>query len=396
MMFMPSSFPNPFFPSCSGATTTGANSNNIFTTFDATSTTARCSELSQPSTANFIISCGLIFWTMASYIPQYRRIIQRKSAEGLSTLYILLGACSGVCAVGNILVLPSSQIDMGCCKINNAYPCIAGLLGMVQVVNGVLLFWGVMFLYVYYAREELEADRTGRRPSLSDQMRTYRRARKAWAVLFFVFAWAVLIFLVSAIIVNRFPWFAQNWADFLGVLVAGLACTQWLPQVFTTWHLGHLGSLSVAMLALSTPSTWIFAFSLISRVGFAGWSAWIVYVLVGSMQVILIATAILFAIRDIRHGEPGKNTIETGVQGNAWDSYSVSSEEGEYDTDDESFAAPDENMSLLGSKRSRRNRQRGSLSRFLGQQLQQYIRDREDGYGTTEDDSYSAKIPFTK
>ena len=124
---------------------------------------------------------------------------------------------------------------------------------MVQVINGVACFWGVMFLYIYYAREEAEAERTGRRPSMASQMRTYRRARKAWFVLFFVFAWALFILLISAIIMHRFPWYAQNWADFLGVLVAALACTQWLPQVFTTWHLGHLGSLSVAMLALSTP-----------------------------------------------------------------------------------------------------------------------------------------------
>ncbi|RVD85105.1 uncharacterized protein DFL_003436 [Arthrobotrys flagrans] len=313
---------------------------------------ARCDELKSPSTTTFAISCGLIAWTIASYIPQYARIIRRQSAEGLSTLYILLGASSGICAVANILVLPSSQVDIGCCKTNDTYPCVAGLLGMVQVINGVACFLGVMFLYIYYAREEAEAKRTGRRPSMSSQMRTYRRVRKAWFVLFFVFAWALLILLVSAIILHRFPSYAQNWADFLGVLVAALACTQWLPQVFTTWHLGHLGSLSVAMLALSTPSTWIFGFSLISRVGSAGWSAWIVYVLVGTMQIILIGTAIFFAIRDYQHGEPGKNTIETGIQGNAWlDGYSISSEDGgDYEAGAESMVAPDERMSLLDGR----------------------------------------------
>ncbi|KAF3171314.1 hypothetical protein TWF225_005464 [Orbilia oligospora] len=326
---------------------------------------ARCDELKSPSTTSFVISCGLIFWTIASYIPQYARIIRRQSAEGLSTLYILLGASSGVCAVANILVLPSSQVDMGCCRSNDTYPCIAGLLGMVQVINGVACFWGVMFLYIYYAREEAEAERTGRRPSMASQMRTYRRARKAWFVLFFVFAWALFILLISAIIMHRFPWYAQNWADFLGVLVAALACTQWLPQVFTTWHLGHLGSLSVAMLALSTPSTWIFGFSLISRVGFAGWSAWIVYVLVGTMQLILIGTAIFFAIRDYQHGEPGKNTIETGIQGNAWlDGYSISSEDGgDYEVDAESMIAPDERMSLLDGHDKKG---KGTLAAFYG------------------------------
>jgi hypothetical protein len=80
---------------------------------------------------------------LISYIPQYARIIGRKSAEGLSTLYILLGASSGVCAIANILVLPASQVDIGCCRNNDTFSCVAGLLGMVQVITGVTLFWGV-------------------------------------------------------------------------------------------------------------------------------------------------------------------------------------------------------------------------------------------------------------
>jgi len=274
---------------------------------------------------------------------------------------------------------------------------------MVQVINGVACFWVVMFLYVYYAEEEYEADRTGRRPSLSSQMRTVRRARRALAVLLIVFAWVLLILTISAVIMHRFPWYSQNWADILGVMVAGLACIQWLPQIFTTWHLGHLGSLSVAMLALSTPSTWLFAFSLISRVGFAGWSAWIVYVLVGTMQIVLIATAILFAIRDYQHGEPGKNTIENGMQGNVWgDSYSISSEEGDYEVDDDDSIAPDERMSLLGSgrRKERRSKGKGSLSRFWGsgmqQHLQQYTQDRENGHTNENEDPFGNKDPFSK
>jgi len=65
-------------------------------------------------------------------------------------------------------------------------------------------------------------------------------------------------------------------------------------------------------------STWLFAFSLIARYGIAGWSSWLVMVLVGTMQLVLISTAIYFAIRDRREGRAGKNTIDRGMQGNAW------------------------------------------------------------------------------
>jgi len=85
----------------------------------------------------------LIVWMLVSYVPQYARIVARQSAEGLSTLYILLGSMSGICAVANILILPASQVDIGCCRNNNTFACVAGLLGMVQVITGVSLFWGV-------------------------------------------------------------------------------------------------------------------------------------------------------------------------------------------------------------------------------------------------------------
>lgn len=83
----------------------------------------------------------LMGWLLISYIPQWARIVSRKSAEGLSTFYILLGSVSGVCAVGNILMLPSTEADMGCCTVNSRFACISGLLGTFQVIFGVACFW---------------------------------------------------------------------------------------------------------------------------------------------------------------------------------------------------------------------------------------------------------------
>jgi len=43
------------------------------------------------------------------------------------------------------------------------------------------------------------------------------------------------------------------------------------------------------------------------RVGFGGWSAWIVYVLVGTMQIVLIVFAAIFAIRDRKKDKEDKS-----------------------------------------------------------------------------------------
>lgn len=239
-------------------------------------------------------------WVLAANFPQWARIVSRKSAEGLSTLYILLGSLSGVCAVGNILVLPSTDVDMGCCRTNSTFACINGLLGMLQVILGIACFWVVLFLYVYYAEDEADAEIHHRRASISGPERTFRRARRAWHVLLAVCCFAFTILLISAIVVRRLPWVAQTWADMLGIGVALLACVQWVPQVLTTLHLQTLGSLSLVSLAISTPYTWIFGISMVVRVGFQGWSVWIVYMLVGTMQLILIATGVTYMLRDRR------------------------------------------------------------------------------------------------
>ena len=78
---------------------------------------------------------------------------------------------------------------------------------------------------------------------------------------------------------------------------AAALCLQWLPQIATTWRLGHLGSLSPASLFFTTPYTWIFGLNMIIRVGIKDWSAWIVYVLVGTMQLVLIGFTIIFKLR---------------------------------------------------------------------------------------------------
>ena len=45
---------------------------------------------------------------------------------------------------------------------------------------------------------------------------------------------------------------------------------------------------------------------MVIRVGFGGWSAWIVYVLVGTMQLLLIAMGIIFAVKGREDAGEGK------------------------------------------------------------------------------------------
>jgi hypothetical protein len=314
----------------------------------------RCAELSRPSIVQFIISCFLMLWLFAANIPQWARIVARKSPEGLSTLYILLGSLSGVCAVGNILVLPSTDEDIECCLINSPFSCVSGLLGMLQVISGIACFWVILFLYVYYSEEEAEAEIHGRRLSISGPEKTFSRAKSAWIVLIVVCTFAFVILVVSAVILRRFPWVAQVWADVLGILVALLACVQWLPQVYTTYTLGHLGSLSLASLTLSAPYTWIFGVSMMIREGLDGWSVWVVYILVGVMQLVLISMGISYELKSLRRaaqnaeriarGPPERPLNRLNLQFRGWNA-------SRHSMAPSSHLAPDETRPLLADQR---------------------------------------------
>lgn len=79
------------------------------------------------------VSSFIIFGILVSYLPQHVRIISRRSSEGISPYFVLLGTTSGTCAFANILTLPASQRDLACCKELSSFDCAAGLLGIAQV-----------------------------------------------------------------------------------------------------------------------------------------------------------------------------------------------------------------------------------------------------------------------
>lgn len=75
----------------------------------------------------------ILLGILVSYLPQHYRIVARRSSEGISPYFVLLGTTSGTCAFANILTVPASRRDLACCKELNAFDCTAGLLGIAQV-----------------------------------------------------------------------------------------------------------------------------------------------------------------------------------------------------------------------------------------------------------------------
>ncbi|KAF2188267.1 PQ loop repeat protein-like protein [Zopfia rhizophila CBS 207.26] len=265
----------------------------------------RCQELSSPNLFNFSISVFIVVGILVSYLPQHYKIISRRSSRGLSPMFVLLGTVSGTASIANILTLPESTRDMGCCREISRFACAAALLGIAQIgVQWSCFFFIMMLFLIFFPRnaQNFEDD--------DENMPTWKEAIVvlALSLTFFIFA-----FLGSVIFVYAVPSHLRGWANFLGVLGTCLAAIQYIPQIITTWRLQAVGSLSVPMMCIQTPGSFVFAASLAVRLGTGGWSAWGLFILTGCLQGCLLGMSLWFLYRDSMAQKLGPENGASGL-----------------------------------------------------------------------------------
>lgn len=107
----------------------------------------------------------------------------------------------------------------------------------------------------------------------------------------------VVVVCVSASLILFAPKYLGVWANVLGVTSAILATIQYLPQIRLTYTLGHVGSLSIPMMLIQTPGSFVWSASLIVRLGIAGWSTWGVFLVTGCLQGCLLGMGIYFEVK---------------------------------------------------------------------------------------------------
>lgn len=121
--------------------------------------------------------------------------------------------------------------------------------------------------------------------------------------------------ILNVAIINKYPDASQSYANVLGILATVLAGIQYLPQLYTTSKLKAVGSLSIPMMCIQTPGSFLWAGSLAARVGWAGWSTWFVYVVTGILQGGVLGMGIFFELRN-RKMRKDSDTGEIGHEDN--------------------------------------------------------------------------------
>ncbi|KAF2121174.1 hypothetical protein BDV96DRAFT_483894 [Lophiotrema nucula] len=255
----------------------------------------------------------IVVGILVSYLPQHYKIISRRSSRGLSPLFVLLGTVSGTASIANILTLPESTRDMACCQEIGKFPCAAALLGIAQIGVQWTCFFFIMLLFlIFFPRGDLTNSTPNTSSDDDDSLPTWKEAVLvlALSLAFFVFA-----FLGSVVFVYAAPSLIGGWANFLGILGTTLAAMQYIPQIITTWKLNDVGSLSVPMMCIQTPGSFVFAASLAVRLGPRGWSAWGLFILTGCLQGCLLVMSLCFLWRDRKKSKGGDGEEEVLADG---------------------------------------------------------------------------------
>jgi uncharacterized protein with PQ loop repeat len=118
----------------------------------------------------------------------------------------------------------------------------------------------------------------------------------------------LVVGITSIALVAAWPHHTQTWADLLGSIAGVLAMIQYLPQIWYTYRLGDVKSLSVITMLIQVPGAFLFAFSLWQRVGWEGWSTWLVYIITGILQGCLLGLAIHYYRLHQPHAEEDKDS----------------------------------------------------------------------------------------
>lgn len=210
-----------------------------------------CSAFKDPSVTHFLVSLFFSVAIFVSYLPQHVKIIVRKTSEGLSPGFLLLGALSSFAAGMNIFLV-SIPVRRCCTTFLSKYECINALSNMFQIFIQAIGSILVLVLCVFTTRNSIRESRR----------ELQKLTVNFYVFLFYVVANIALYWKLSANLQDGDMGILYLFADISGIVALILSVAQYIPQLYTTWHLKHAGTLSIPMLCIQAPGGMIWATSL--------------------------------------------------------------------------------------------------------------------------------------
>eukprot|EP01135_Chromosphaera_perkinsii_P002099 Nk52_evm33s217 gene=Nk52_evmTU33s217 len=250
-----------------------------------------------PTNTEAAIETGIVFGIIFSYLPQHVNIVSRGTSEGISPWFLFMGSVSSFCSVSNEFILGWREVS--CCAEWGGAICFKNILKLMQLGVQWLSQGMVFILFVAYF--------------------TNKRERKlTWRLSLVLAASYIGIIIAHACVqiglsVTHGPYSIalRDYAQFLGLVSLILVYFQYTPQLYETYKRKSPGSLSITMLAIQCPGTYVWCYFLATG-DEHHISTWIPFFTTASLQLLLLSLCCYYVIR-----APGKRLSEpsndTGV-----------------------------------------------------------------------------------
>ncbi|KAJ3225948.1 hypothetical protein HK099_005881 [Clydaea vesicula] len=269
------------------------------------------------------LSCGMLL----SYIPQFYKIIYKKTSEGLSVYFILLGNLGSISVVSNVLILQFPVFH--CCSKNwPAITCAENVMGITQVAIQLCCLFLLTSLYFIYFPEHLKFEFSGPIHQSEDDTQNvssfpahshiieYRASRQwrrsimvGFSIIAFTFLAAVTV-TRSLILESLNPNIPNGErsqgaiaiASVFGISATFLAIVQFVPQIITTFLARRVGALSIPTMLIQCPGSFVFVYSIYIQPG-TNFTSYISYLASGTLQAVLLIIAIIWHFNQTHEAE---------------------------------------------------------------------------------------------
>ncbi|KAK6201689.1 mannosyltransferase [Scheffersomyces amazonensis] len=238
-----------------------------------------CSVFDGASTVNLIFSIFITFGIIVSYIPQYIRIHHKRTSEGLSTNFLLLGSSSAIFTLTNIILVSSRA--RYCCYSGalTLFNCINSQLNLIQIGIQCTCAILILVLVLLLTKHSIKQDK-----------QEYDRIIIV-AKLVALHGIISLAQIVVGLTTNE--GILYSIASINGLLSTLLTVIKYVPQIHTTYKLKHPGTLSIGMMCIQTPGGFVFTATLFFTKG-SHWSSWMSYLVAALMQGSLLTLCIYY------------------------------------------------------------------------------------------------------
>jgi len=230
------------------------------------------------TTGNDVFAGLMLLGSIVIYIPQFVKLYKKRTAHGFSATFMMLGHASAFMAMTNAFIYYINS-----CGIQD---CAEGFMGL-----GVIIVQWFLYFLQYLALVVLERKYDSH---LSGKL-------KIMSLTFVVSNALCLVFLIATLaVLGKNDWKndgspdLQELSDATDIIISIFFLSHYLPQIYRTYRLQAVGSMSLITLGMMCPGTFVWSIFLAiqgetSRNKRAGDpSVWLPYLVVGFMQLILL------------------------------------------------------------------------------------------------------------